>query len=100
MTGPGWKPVEHYRLAGSTPAPSAELLATRSVSQHGVRGVAVSARLPVKQEVRVQLPSVTLLICRRGSTEKDAGLVNRMMLVRIQSSDLCPDGVTERIEPS
>ena len=27
---------------------------------YGVRGVAVSARLPVKQEVWVQLPSVTL----------------------------------------
>ena len=39
VTGAGWKPVELNGLAGSTPAPSAELLATRSVSQHGVRGV-------------------------------------------------------------
>ena len=30
--------ISNY-LAGSTPAPSAELLETRSVSQHGVRGV-------------------------------------------------------------
>lgn len=59
-TGAGWKPVELCGLAGSTPAPSAELLTPRSVSQHGVRSVAVSARLPVKQKVRVRLPSVTL----------------------------------------
>ena len=41
--------------------------------------------------------------CRRGSTEKGgAGLVNRLILVRIQSSALliCPDGVADRIGPS
>ena len=35
-------------------------------------------------------------ICRRGSTEKGTGLVNRLMLARIQSSALgCPDGVVD-----
>lgn len=48
----------------------------------------VCAHLPVKQEVRVQIPSVTLKICRRGSTEKGTALVKRLMLVQIQSSAL------------
>src|SRR5262249_33458540 len=41
--------------------------------------------------------------CRRGSTEKGACLVNRLMLVRIQSSALervNPDGVADCIGPS
>lgn len=48
----------------------------------------VCAHLPVKQEVRVQIPSVTLKIRRRGSTEKGTALVKRLMLVQIQSSAL------------
>ena len=39
--------------------------------------------------------------CRRGSTEKGTGFVNRLMLVRIQSSALgvdCLDGVVDRME--
>ncbi len=42
--------------------------------------------------------------CRRGSTEKGTCLVNRFMLVQIQSSALSktrrPDSVVDRIEPS
>lgn len=37
---------------------------------------------------------------RRGSTEEGTGFVNRQMLVQIQSSALCPDGVAECIGPS
>ena len=48
----------------------------------------VCAHLPVKQEVRVQIPSVTLTTRRRGSTEKGTALVKRLMLVQIQSSAL------------
>ena len=48
----------------------------------------VCAHLPVKQEVRVQIPSVTLTIRRRGSTEKGTALVKRLILVQIQSSAL------------
>ena len=95
-----------------------ELLTVNGECRHssfknGVRSVAVTARLPVKQEVRVQLPSDTLcrqecasgkqaasktaqqgsIPCtpadrRRGSTEKGAALVKRIILVRIQSSAL------------
>ena len=52
---------------------SGEPVGTRSVQCYGGRGVRGLARLPVKQEVRVQLPSVTLSDFWRGRSACQRG---------------------------